>query len=246
MKEIHNMAEGTLCWLGGASFLVSLGGKRIGIDLYLTNDCENPSGEFKRISPRLVEAENLKLDFLIATHDHGDHFDMSVIPTLIKNGATLIGPDSVMEQAKKLGVGDDSLQPLNRGEEIVLDGICFRGVFCDHGTSAPDAIGIIMSSGGKSLYFAGDTAFTPGLEQAVGLNMRPDVLLVPINGRYGNADSKDAAYITAWVKPKMSIPCHFWMFVEHGGNPSEFLQWCAVFAPDTKACVPAISEIIPF
>jgi len=240
------MKDGTFCWLGGASFIISLGGKRIGIDLYLTNSCESPSGEFKRIVPSIIEADKLELDYLVASHDHGDHFDVPAIPMLLEKGAVLIAPDSVIGQAKEMGINDKSLLRLNRGEEAERDGISFRAVFCDHGKDAPDAIGLVLSCCGKSLYFTGDTAFTPGLEKAVKLRIKPDVLLVPINGKYGNADSKDAAYITAWVKPKMTIPCHFWMFVEHGGNPAEFLQWCKVFAPKVKPYVAAIGETVAF
>ena len=32
----------------------------------------------------------------------------------------------------------------------------------------------------------------------------------------------------------MAIPCHFWMFAEHGGSPAQFLDACKELAPESS------------
>ena len=41
----------------------------------------------------------------------------------------------------------------------------------------------------------------------------------------------EAARLARDAHAKVAIPCHFWMFAEHYGNPAEFLQACKEFAP---------------
>jgi L-ascorbate 6-phosphate lactonase len=64
------------------------------------------------------------------------------------------------------------------------------------------------------------------------IDRRPDVLLPCINGRFGNLNSVEAAQLTAAVKPRVVIPCHFWMFKEHNGDPESFVQACNELCPE--------------
>ena len=231
-------------WLGGTGYIIKDKNLLVGLDLYLTDSCKNDKDDFKRLMPPLLEASDLELDYLIATHDHGDHFDLSTLKDFIShdNRTLLVGPDSVMSAAKNSGISQSRLLKLNRNEHLKLDKLELSGVFADHGEYTPDCIGIIISLSGKNIYFTSDTCYRPDLPQLVNLDRSIDLLIVPINGKYGNPDSKDASYITAWVKPKTVIPSHFWLFKEHGGDPGSFVEHCKVIAANTKIEVPAIGE----
>ena len=62
------------------------------------------------------------------------------------------------------------------------------------------------------------------------------MLLPCINGVFGNMSHIDAAMLTQQVKPRYAIPCHFWMFAEHGaGDPAGFVHACRHFCPEVKA-----------
>ena len=244
---IHEVIPGSkvsLYWLGGVGYIIKTNKITLGLDLYLSNSCMNKNGDFKRLIPSLMDAKDIELDYLIATHDHGDHFDVGSIQQFINDGTKtrLIGPDSVINAGKELGLAESKLVKLDRNEQIAVDGIKIRGVFADHGEYSPDAIGVIIEIEGKSIYFTGDTCYRVDFPQLVPIKDKIDLLIVPINGKFGNPDAKDASYITAWVKPQIVIPCHFWMFKEHGGDPGEFVKCCQEIAPSSKIVIPAIGE----
>ncbi len=250
VKEILDLEpkEGTvnIYWLGGTSYIIRSRKLTVGLDIYLTNACMGKDGSYKRLVPSPVKAEDLKLDYIIATHDHGDHFDKGSLSTLIesKDSTKLIGPASVKDAAKKLKINEKNIIELNRGQEIDLDNINIKAVFADHGADAPDCIGVIMAIDGKRIYFTSDTCYRPDLPELVDLGGKIDLLIVPINGREGNPDPKDASYITSWVKPDKVIPSHFWMFAEHCGDPGAFAEYCRAIAPGTEIIIPAIGERI--
>lgn len=245
-KEKQLKGNLTLHWLGGTSYIIRSDKIALGLDLYLSNACMGEDGSFKRLVPSPVRPEKLKLDFIIATHDHGDHFDIDSLDKLIdgSNSTRLIGPASVMKAAKKLSISSNNLIELNRGQKIDLESISIKAVFSDHREHSPDCIGVIIAIGGKRIYFTSDTCYRPDLPELIDLEGKIDLLIVPINGKWGNPDPKDASYITAWVKPDKVIPSHFWMFAEHGGDPGAFTEQCKIIAPESEIVIPAIGEKI--
>jgi L-ascorbate 6-phosphate lactonase len=244
MKKDAGAESVSLFWLGGAGFVFKYRDLVIGLDLYLSDSCRNDNGDFKRLVPPPVNAEDLELDYLISTHEHGDHLDTGSLSRLININTTtkLIGTGTVQKESLKLGISASRIIRLDRNESITLGQIKISAVFADHGNQSPDAIGVILELGGKRIYFTGDTCFRPDLHRLVPLNGDIDMLLVPINGKYGNPDSKDASYITAWVNPRTVIPCHYWLFKEHGGDPGEFAAVCREIAPGSNIAVLAIGE----
>lgn len=248
MNNNCNPNDILLYWLGGAGFVIKKGNTLIGIDIYLSDACRNERDDFKRLIPPPLEPEDIRLDYLISTHEHGDHFDVGSITKFInrETETKLICPATVAKESKKLGIASSSVIELNRNESVNLGDIKIAGVFCDHGTQSPDAIGVIIKIGGRTIYFTSDTCYRSDLYKLVPLKDNIDVLLVPINGKFGNPDSKDASYITSWVKPRIVVPCHFWLFKEHGGDPGEFIACCEEIAPDSKIAVLAIGEEFSF
>ena len=69
-----------------------------------------------------------------------------------------------------------------------------------------------------------------------------DLLVVPINGKYGNPDAVQAAEMTAILAPRIVMPCHYWMFMEHGGDPASFAEACKATAPSTECIISAVGE----
>ena len=244
-KDIPDKGVFFLYWLGGVAYIIKTSDMTIGLDLYLSDSCRNERDDFKRLVPAPVLAEELELDFLIATHEHNDHFDIGSIDGIIndKTKTRLIGPGTVMNMAKEeFGIDAKRLIRLDRNKNVEVNRLKISGVFSDHGEYSPDAIGVIIRIEGRSIYFTGDTCYRVDLPELIPIKGYIDLLIVPINGKYGNPDSKDAAYITAWVKPKTVIPCHFWMFKEHGGDPGAFIKYCSEIAPTSRILVPAIGE----
>lgn len=216
-------------FLGQAGFLLKTSdNKLIAIDPYLSNCCERFFG-FKRLMPRIVEPSELKLDTLLISHGHYDHFDPDSVPVLLTDDTALIGAKDVQAECERLGLKGD-ITYLSCGQTVSRDGMTVTGVPCDHGELAPDALGLLIRAEGKTIYYMGDTAYRPDLLENT-LLQNVDLLLLPINGAFGNLNEQQAAQVIARLQPKLAVPCHYWNFAEHGGDPGIFMEHIAKLAP---------------
>ena len=228
-------------WLGGAGFIIKTGQSTIGVDLYLS-DAVRSGDDYKRLTLPPVAPGGLALDLLIASHEHGDHLDTGSIYELVGENTTLIGPDSVAELALKLGIAPRNIKAFNRGDIYNNHEYTIRAVAADHGDLSPLAIGFIMNVDGINIYFTGDTCFRIDLDELIDLKESIDILLVPINPAYGNPGAKGAANIASLMGAKTVIPCHYWQFKEHGGDPGEFLKSCIRISPKSDPKILAMGE----
>ncbi len=217
-------------FLGQAGFVIKTpSGALTAIDPYLSNCCERYFG-FKRLMPRILEAGELTFDTLLISHAHYDHFDPDSIPQLMANGRTkLIGAKDILPECERLGL-KSNIQTLAIGEMQQAGELTVTGMPCDHGELAPDALGLLIEGEGKRILLMGDTAYRPDLLEDPALQSL-DLLILPINGAFGNLNEQQAASVIQALKPKMSVPCHYWNFAEHGGNPGAFQAAMAEHCP---------------
>ncbi len=226
-------------WLSQAGFVFKTpAGQIIYSDPYLTNYVERALPEygfgFKRIMASLIDAEEVEADFVTSTHLHQDHFDADAVPVLVKNPRIhFVGAPDCRELYQQAGVPQDRYSIIHEGETLKFSGFSLTGVYADHGESAPDALGLLFNFDGIKVWQVGDTAYRPDMWQDM-FNEEVDILLPPINGAFGNLNGVEAARLAHDAHAKMVIPCHFWMFALHYGNPAEFLEACKTYAPDVK------------
>lgn len=214
-------------WVGQAGYIFKLSnGSIIFSDIYLTHCVERIYG-FKRITPSPISiefAKNLEADLIISTHEHEDHFDIDAISILINNNKTkLAGPEAIIKKSRSLGLKDDKLLTLKEGSVVSFKGYNIKAVSADHGTLCPDAIGIILDVDGIKIYYTGDTSYRPDKMKAA-LNEDLDIIIFPINGQFGNLNPEEAVRIVNSSSAKIAIPCHFWTFIEHNGDPKDFAK----------------------
>jgi L-ascorbate 6-phosphate lactonase len=229
--KIENGQVGVF-FLGQAGFLLKTHKEKlIAIDPYFSNCCERFFG-FKRLMPYILDAEELYLDYLIISHGHYDHFDPDSVPTLMKNGKTeLIGALDTQIECEKINI-NKNVTYIAAGDIIKREEIIVRGMPCDHGELAPDALGLLIEIEDKKIYYMGDTSYRPDLLNNP-LLKNIDLLILPINGAFGNLNEEEAAKTINILKPQISVPCHFWNFAEHGGNPMEFMKAMKVITPES-------------
>ena len=214
--------------VGQAGFIVkSRSGQLLAIDLYLSNCVERVEGHkgFKRLLPQILSASDLAFDVVIATHPHLDHFDIDSVPTMMSNGHTqlLCSVDcrKLIEQTQ-MEYYKENISYVKPGDEYTVGDFKIHFVNCDHGTGAPDAVGVIIEVDGKRIYEAGDTCLRLDRTEEM-LQFGPiDVLIAPINGAYGNLNEEECSKLSAALVPALTIPCHYGMFASHGGNPGRF------------------------
>lgn len=218
-------------FLGQAGFVFKTpSGQLIALDPYLSDCCYRHFG-FKRLMPYILEADELIFDTLLISHGHYDHFDPDSVPVLMENGKTrLIGAKDVKAECDALGL-NKNLTFISVGDTVQAGDMMVTAMPCDHGELAPDALGLLIEIGGKRIYSMGDTAYRPDLLEDPALQ-RLDLLILPINGAFGNLNEEQAARTVATLRPKLAVPCHFWNFAEHGGNPGVFQEKMKEIAPD--------------
>ncbi len=232
--EVKDGALG-IFWLGNASFILKTpGGQIIGIDLYLSDLAEKVYGyTFRRLMSSPVEVEDLKVDFLLTTHHHEDHLDLDILPRLVSNGTKVISTDEGIRICKEHGLNNKQLIKANVGDILELEDVKVHIVYADHGDLAPDAVGFVIECADLKIYNTGDTAYRPD-EMIYAFTLKPNLVIPPINGKYGNLNPEEASYVVRDSGAKFTIPSHFWMFPGHNGDPGAFYEAVAKNAPEAN------------
>lgn len=184
--------------------------------------------------PYLLSANDIIFDWVIATHAHYDHFDVDSMPIILSNEKTqLISARDGRVECERLNLPLDKVMFLGPDEMVKQEGFKLKAIPCDHGELAPDAIGLLLMIGNKRIYITGDTSYRPDLLDNPELRDL-DLLILPINGQFGNLDEYQASLVANILKPGLVIPCHFWNFAEHGGDPNLFTQHMKKNANDVE------------
>lgn len=237
-----------LFWLGQAGFLIkTASGRTIAIDPYFTDHVRYTLNDigFKRLTPALCGADEIEFDVLLISHEHGDHFDTEAIGPMMANGKTQVYTNAPSAAGmEKMGLDMDRIHVLKKGEKVDLLGeCCLLPVDCDHGELAPEALGFMMDFGHARIYYAGDTALTYD-RLTVPMEMKPEVAILPINGAFGNLDGYQAAEYAGKLGAKKCVPCHFWTFPLHHGDPQQIIDSIGEKAPDCELNILCQGEFI--
>jgi len=229
-------------FLGQAGFCFKFSnGKTLFLDAYLTDSCFRLFG-FKRMTPSVIRPEEVSADIFFSTHSHADHLDPDTLKVIAGNRSIyFVGSPDCEETYRKFCIQNGNYSILKRGREKEIFGLKLKAIYADHGDLAPDAIGLLIDYDGIKIYNAGDTAYAPG-KIITSLNSDIDVMIAPINGAFGNLNGVEACRLAALIKPKILIPAHFWMFVEHNGDPAKFLEEAKKLPDRIKPLVMAPGE----
>ena len=214
--------------VGQAGFVIkSASGQLLAIDLYLSNCVERIEANkgFKRLLPQILWPSELAFDVIICTHSHWDHFDVDSVPEMVSAGGELfcaVDCEALVKQTK-MEYYNQRITYVKPADHFVVGDFDISFVNCDHGEGAPDAVGVIVKVDGKVVYEVGDSCLRlDWCDEIRSVSSEITALLAPINGMYGNMDSKDTLALADELKPQVVIPCHYGMFASHGGNLKEF------------------------
>lgn len=214
-----------IAWMGQAGFyLKNSQGLRIGVDPYLSDLCQRLVG-YKRITPPVCAMEAFDPDVLLLSHEHPDHCDTDFLKHLAKRASLvrIFAPGACREMVLSSGVKPEQFTQLEAGQKLELPGVRVEATAADHGAECPGALGFLLDFGGITVYFAGDTAYSPEILQPA-LKAKPEIALLPINGEFGNLSAWEAARLAADLDCRVLLPCHYWTFVEHGSSPKDLLS----------------------
>jgi L-ascorbate metabolism protein UlaG (beta-lactamase superfamily) len=219
-------------WLGQSAFRITTpGGKVIVTDPWLKANPLTPP-EYKNL-----EALG-KVDVLLVTHGHTDHF--ADAPALaLMNNVPMIAPGDMNQVVGLLGILPANLVPrFNKSGTITpVPGIKVTAVHAEHSsvivwknpaTGKDEAhyggepVGYIIElENGFRIWHMGDTGLF-GDMRFIAEYYHPDLVLMPIGGHF-TMDPADAAYASReWIHPKAVIPMHYGANPLGRGTPQEF------------------------
>lgn len=247
MKTIEqhplNPNQAGLWFLGQAGYVIRSGGITAAIDPYLSNSAAATAPEFGRLLPVPIEPENLRVDLWIITHDHLDHLDPETIRRYPHQSQTqFVAPRLTARKLQELGVPRGQIHRLDSGEAWTWRDLTVRGVFAlPTAADVLDTTGYLLTfANGRSVYHTSDTAFTPLLLPAAPKGF--EVLLVPINGKWGNLNIEQAVELTTAVGPRYVLPNHYDLMALNSENPETFRWFCLQRNLTTQCVIPIVMK----
>lgn len=238
------IGKDVLCFTGQAGFVFKNKTESLlGLDLYLS-DCGERKYGFKRLMPKILSPSDIVFDVILCSHEHYDHFDVDSIPIMVSNNkTTLVAAKDCKKYVRNLKLDEKRVLFMDDGDAWSLNGFDIQAVFCDHGEETPYAIGFIISFDGIKVYYAGDTCLRKDKADEIKKYGPLDIMIAPINGAFGNMNEAEMAEYSRLIQAKLTIPCHYWNWAEHGGNPGLFAKEMASKNPNQEYLIMAQGEI---
>lgn len=255
--EAFAQGKAEILWLGQSALRITTPtGKVIMMDPWILNNPRTPQAW------KNYDALG-KLDLVLVTHGHGDHFPEAV-PLVQKNNAPLWAPAGLAQALVTLGILPANLSNrMSQGGFITPfgpDGVKVIMVHAEHNSEfvwKNDATGksdthfggepcgyIVQLENGFKIYHPGDTGLF-GDMKLIGEYYKPDLAFVPIGGGQFVMNPTDAAFaVREWIKPKYVIPFHYGANPAQKGTPEEFVK--ALGNTPTKVIVMNPGEKIEF
>jgi L-ascorbate 6-phosphate lactonase len=223
--------------LGQASCIVLAAGVTVAVDPYLTDSAGLGDARFARLLPVPIEPEDLEVDVLIVTHNHLDHLDPDTLRGYRHAETTwFVAPRLAARALEDLGIPYQRIHVVDVGDEMEVGGVRITGVYAvPTGLEVLDTTGYKLTFGNdRSIYLASDTAYSRLLLEAAPW---AEVLVVPINGKWGNLGPEQAAELTAAVRPRYVVPNHYDLFAPNTENPEAFRLFLDTHEHDAECVV---------
>ena len=203
-----------LTYWSHSCFLLETKNHSIVFDPFLTG---NPKAKIK--------PEEVKCDFILVTHGHGDHLG-DAVDIAKRNNATIISNFEVATYCGKQGANVHPMH-IGGGHDFPFGRVKLTIAHHGSGLDTEDGFiylgnpaGFLLMSKRKTLYNAGDTGLFLDMQLIAELNPI-DVALLPIGDNF-TMGIDDACKALEFLKPKVAIPMHYKTFDLIDADPHEF------------------------
>jgi L-ascorbate metabolism protein UlaG (beta-lactamase superfamily) len=168
-----------------------------------------------------IKPADIKADYIILTHGHGDHFG-DTLEIAKKKDSTVIAINELADyvaskqfKAHGIGIGGKFNFPFGTVKlTIAHHSSSYDGMYMG------EPAGVIVNLEGKNIYHAGDTSLF--LDMKLIGEMHPiDVAILPIGDNF-TMGIDDAVKAAEFLNPKMVIPMHYNTFDVIKADPEEF------------------------
>ncbi len=208
----------TIKYLGHSACLLSDGTHKLLLDPFIEGNPKCPV--------TLTEALTWQPDAVLLSHAHSDHWGNTL--DFAQAGAAVIATYEIAEYAAKHGA--QSVIHMNLGGtyraewgSVSLTPAWHSSSFAD-GTYGGMPAGLVITMGGLTVYFAGDTCRFSDM-QLIG-ERGLDLAMLPIGDRL-TMNPQEAGKCLELLRPKAAMPLHYGTFPMLTGKPEEFAAECA-------------------
>lgn len=213
-----------LSFHGQSTIYFEANGKKVIVDPFITGNGQSD-----------LDASTLKVDYIILTHGHGDHFG-DTIELANRNHATVIGSAELGDYLTTYH-NVENVRPMNIGGKAEFDFGNVKFVQALHSSSLTDEngvpvylgmpMGLILEIEGKTIYHTGDTGLFSDMK-LIADRYPVDVCFIPIGDNF-TMGIDDASYaINSFIKPKISVPIHYDTFELIEQDPNKFKEAVSV------------------
>lgn len=196
-----------ITWVGHSTLLMVEGGFTA-----LTDPWFDSSPFLRRMRPPAVPVDEIPTcKLILVSHGHGDHWDKYGRLLAKKWDAVVAGPPSVTNSLTGKGISTIVAEPQ---KTFWVAGLEIEVVPAYHpAPGGKDAVGYVLKTETRSIYFAGDTVPHRTVLDAVS-KLKPEVMLLPVGafrlfGKKVVMDAVDAVDMARFIGPKTVVPLHY-------------------------------------
>ncbi|MBN8705503.1 MAG: MBL fold metallo-hydrolase [Bacteroidetes bacterium] len=226
-----NKTEPTITWVGHSTFLIQIDGINILTDPHFTERASPVSfaGPKRYTQPGLSLDDLPQIDFVIISHDHYDHLDLTTVKALFdrqpENPPVFFTGLKVKARFEAEGI--TSAQEYDWWESTEIKGFNLHCVPVQHfsGRSLTDRnstlwCGWIIERNGYQIFFGGDTGYSKDFKDIHDKFGDMDLSLIPV-GAYDprwfmashHVNPEEAIQIHRDLNSKLSIGMHWGTFI---------------------------------
>ncbi len=199
----------SITYIGHATLLLEIDGVRILTDPLLRDWVFH----LKRRGPKVPASLYDRIDAVLISHLHRDHFDVPSL-RLLGRDIRLVVPAGAATYLHKRGF--HNILEMQPGDTTRIGGVTIQVTHAEHhgsvlpGGSSTACLGYLVR-GSQIVYFPGDTDVFPGM---AGLAADLDVALLPVWGwgpnlGPGHMNPTRAAEALTLLRPRIAIPIHW-------------------------------------
>lgn len=250
-REWWAPGEGCRFWLTGpSSYWIRMGGVRFAVDPVWTIP-----GTFEALLPRIRE-EVGRLDFILLTHEHIDHFNPDQAAKLADAAVLWLVPSCMRTAFLSTGVSPDRCVFLRDGDTREIGEVCVEALEGHHhyldGRKGPDSLMYVIRYRGRRFFLPGDVRdYRPESIPAgsfdsafLHLYLGPEPYDYPLERYYQQAVAYAAAipasrmFLTHLYGFHFASPDQIWTF----GHAGMLLDGLFCLRPELETVVPRIGE----
>jgi L-ascorbate 6-phosphate lactonase len=188
-----------------------------------------------------VDEKEIRTDYVLLTHDHGDHTCPESLGRIQAAFPTVryFGPGESISRLREMGIPGEQLTTMTAGDVQKAGAALIHAVpskpaggIPEDGIPAPDVehLGFVLETGGVRMYISGDLVHTFSRQAdllAPLIRLKPDIGLLtthPTEGEF--PDFQGSVEMAVKIGLKTAVPAHYGCFTTRTFDPS---AWAAKF-----------------